>query len=145
MIRLGKKIFRFVRGQKGFTLIETLVGLVIFVAIGVALMNGLFTGYKSLDISQEATYAEGLAKSQAEYIKDQDYISVANYLTLGPYDVIDIPTELAAAGYSVEIHAVEQVDAPGSSGYELQGITIIVKHQGVTNLTLEFYRTGLAL
>ena len=131
--------------QKGFALIETLVGVAIFAAIGVALMNGLSTGYKSLVISQERTYAEGLAKSQVEYIKAQDYISVANYPTDGPYDVIDIPAHLAAVGYSVEINAPETVDVAGVSGYELQGITIKVNYHGATKLTIIFYRTGLAL
>ncbi|MFC1978264.1 prepilin-type N-terminal cleavage/methylation domain-containing protein [Chloroflexota bacterium] len=137
--------FSFVRGQKGFTLIETLVGLVIFTAVGVALMNGLFTGYKSLDVSQERVYAEGLAKSQVEYIKAQDYISVANYPYDGPYDTMAIPAHLAAAGYSVEVDTPVQVDVPGASGYELQGISVNVNYQGATKLTITFYRTGLAL
>jgi len=146
--RLGKKIFRFIRGQKGFTLIETLVGLAIFAAIGVALMSGLFTGYKNVGISQERTYAESLAKSQVEYIKAQDYISVTDYEandTAKCYAVINIPAHLAAAGYSVEINAPETAEFAGVSGYELQSITIKVNRHGATQLTLIFYRTGLAL
>ncbi|MFC1929033.1 type II secretion system protein J [Chloroflexota bacterium] len=132
-------------GQKGFTLIETLVGVAIFAAIGVAVMSGLSTGYKSMGISQEGVYAEGLAKSQVEHIRGQDYISVVNYPTEGPYEVIDIPAHLAAVGYSVEINAPETVDVAGVSGYELQGITIKVNYRGATKLTITFYKTGLAL
>ena len=142
---LSKGRLRFLRGQRGFTLIETIVAVAIFAAIGVVLMSGLSTGYKSLEISQESTYAEGLAKSQVEYIKAQDYISVANYPADGPYDVIDIPAHLAAAGYSVEINAPETVDVAGVSGYESQSITIKVKHDGSGKLVITFYRTGLAL
>ncbi|MFC2020638.1 type II secretion system protein J [Chloroflexota bacterium] len=134
--------------QKGFTFIETLVGVAIFAAIGVALMSGLSTGYKSLEISQERVYAEGLAKSQVEYIKAQDYISVVNYDANDPakrYAVIDIPAHLAAVGYSVEINAPETVDVVGISGYEVQGITIKVKHDGSGKLAITFYRTGLSL
>jgi len=138
--RLGK--------NKGFTLIETLVGMAIFAAIGVALISGLSTGYKSLAISQDRTYAESLAKSQVEYIKAQDYISVVDYNPNDPakrYGVIDIPAHLAGAGYTVEINPPETVEVAGASGYELQGITIKVKYHGSVKLVITFYRAGLAL
>lgn len=143
--RNGSGLFR---GQRGFTLIETLVGLAIFAAIGVAVLNGLSTGYKSMSISQERTYAESLAKSQVEYIKNQNYISVVNYGTGDPpklYQVIDIPAHLSALGYAVEINAPELIQVAGISGYELQDITIKVNYNGTTKLTITFYRTGLAL
>ncbi len=136
------------RHNKGFTLIETLVSVAILAAIGVVLMLGLSTSYKNVDISQERTYAEGLAKSQIEYIRAQDYISVVNYDPIDPeksYGIIEIPTDLAAMGYSVEINAPEIINAAGVSGYELQSITVKVKHHGDTELTVIFYRTGLAL
>ncbi len=157
MRRLGKKRFKFFREQGGFAFIETLAGLVIFAAIGVALMSGLSTGYKSMDISQESTYAESLAKSQVEYIKDQDYISVINYDSDYPddptkcYQVIDIPADLSSAGYAVEISPPEiptiagENTTAGVSGYELQSITIKVKRHGSGKLVITFYRTGLAL
>lgn len=148
MRRPVKLWLRLHKGERGFTLIETLVGVALFAVIGVALMNGLSTGYKSLEISQERTYAEGLAKSQVEYIKAQDYISVANYDPNDPakrYAIIDIPAHLAAAGYSVEINAPETVDVAGVSGYESQSITIKIKYDGSGKFVITFYRTGLAL
>lgn len=132
--------------QKGFTLIETLVGLAIFAAIGVALMSGLSTGYKSVAISQERTYAESLAKSQVEYIKAQKYIAYQYYDPDSPgnhYDVIDVPVYLS--NYSVEINPPELRSGVQYSGYELQAITIVVKHHGVTKLKIIFYRTGIVI
>jgi len=145
---LLKGNLRLFREQRGFSLIEVLVGVAIFAAIGVTLMSGLSTGYKSLAISQERTFAEGLAKSQVEYIKSQEYISVANYNPDDPlkrYAIIDIPAHLAGAGYVVEISPPETVDVAGVSGYELQGITIKVKHHESGKLVITFYRVGLAL
>ena len=143
-LRKGK--LRFLQGQRGFSLVEVLVGLAIFAAIGVALMNGLSTGYKSLEISQERTFAESLAKSQVEYIKNQDYISVANYDPDGAaYEVIAIPAHLTSAGYTVEISPPVLVEDAGVSGFELQSITIRVKRHDNGKLTITFHRTGLAL
>jgi len=132
-------------GQSGFSLIETLVGVAIFAAIGVTLMSGLATGFKSLAISQERTYAESLARSQVEHIRSQDYISVGNYPTSGPYEVVDIPTHLIGAGYTIEVSTPVLVEAAGVSGYELQGITITIKRDGNAELTITIYTTGLAL
>ncbi len=145
MMRLGKGRLRFLREQRGLTLIETLVGVAIFAAIGVPLMVGLSTGYKSLDISRERTFAESLAKSQVEYIKEQQYISVANYAAAGPYDVIDISPDLTGAGYTVEISPPVLVEVAGVSGHELQSITIKVKRHDEGKLIITFYRVGLAL
>ena len=133
------------QGQRGFTLIETLVGLAIFAAIGVALMSGLSTGYESLAISQERTYAESLAKSQVEHVKSQEYISVANYGAPDVYEVIDIPVHLAGAGYAVEINPPEIIQPAGASGYECQSVTIKVKYHDSAKLTITCYRVGLAL
>jgi len=122
-----------------------LVGVVLFAVIGVALMSGLSTGYKSLAISQERTFAEGLAKSQAEYIKDQEYISVANYGNPDVYQVVAIPADLASAGYTVEISPPEIAEVAGVSGFELQSIAIKVKRDGSVKLSIISYRTGFAL
>ena len=139
---------RVIWGQLGVSLIETLVGLAIIAAIFVAMMNGLSTGYRSLDTSQERTFAESLAKSQVEYILDQDYISILNYDAGDPakrYTAIDIPTNLVATGYAVEISPPELIGAAGISGYELQSVTIQVKRHNGRKLIITFYRTGLAL
>jgi len=131
--------------QKGFSLIETLVGVAILGVIGVVLINGLFTSYKSLDTSQERVFAESLAKSQVEYIKNQDYISVASYNPNDPakrYQIIDVPANLAGAGSTVEIMSPEIVTPVGRAGVELQSITVQVKRHDRVKLTITFYRAG---
>jgi len=135
-------------GQKGFTLIEVLIGLLIFGAIGVTMMSGLFTGYRSLDISEERTFAESLAKSQVEYIKDQGYVSVIRYDAENPdnrYATVDISADMASAGYTVEIVPPEVAEEAGFSGYELQSIAVQVKRHNKVKFNITFYRVGLAL
>ena len=146
MIKRLKKWFSLYQGQNGLTLIETIVGLAIFAVIAVPLLSGLSTGYKSLDISRERTYAESLAKSQLENLKRQEYISVVNYDPDDPekrYEVIDILANMT--GYSIEIESPVLIEAAGVSGYELQSTDIIVKRHDKGILTITFYRTGLAL
>ncbi len=141
--------FKLFQEQKGIGLIETLIGLALLGIIGVAFLNGLTTTSRAVMISQEKVAAESLAKSQVEHIKSQNYIPVAQYDPNDPakrYEVIDIPANLAATGYAVEVSvAPDPVEPAGRAGFELQRITIKVKLYESVKLTITFYRVGLAL
>jgi len=143
MIGLGKERFTFVRGQRGFLLIEILVGLAILTAIGVAFLNGLFTTSKAIMVSQESAITESLARSQMEYIKTQDYILDAYYNPSDPeysYHPVDVPPNLAGAGYSVEIDRPVVIISKAEAEFELQSITVVVKRGGEKAFTLSAYR-----
>ncbi|MBA7518068.1 hypothetical protein ES705_10134 [subsurface metagenome] len=145
MIGLGKERFTFIRGQRGFSLIEILVGLAILTAIGVAFLNGLFTTSKAIMVSQESTITESLARSQMEYIKTQDYILVADYHPSDPdpaysYRLVDVLPNLAGAGYSVEIDTPVVIPTEADAEFELQIITVVVKRGGEKAFTLSAYR-----
>ena len=132
------------RGQKGFLLIEILVGLALLGIITAAFLNGLSTTAKGVEVSQERVSAESLAKSQIEYIKIQDYVAVVDYNPDDPanrYELIDTPADLAAAGYSVEILPPETVLSE-AGGYELQNITVAVKRDGKGKLVVSIYRVS---
>ncbi len=132
------------RGQKGFLLIEILVGLAFVGVIAVAFLSGLATTFKGVSVSQERVSAESLAKSQIEYIKTQDYVAVADYNPDDPanrYELIDVPADLAAAGYSVEMNPPETILSE-TGGYELQNITVAVKRDGKGKLAVSIYRVS---
>ena len=134
--------------QKGFTLVETLVGVAILGVVGVALVSGMFTGYRSLETNQDKVIAESLSKSQVEYIKSQDYVAVFRYDPGDPenrYDTIDIPAHLVSAGYTVEINTPSVIIPTGRSGFELQSITVQVKRNENLKLAITFYKVGLGL
>ena len=132
--------------QKGFLLIEILVGLALMGIIAVGFTNGLSTTFKGVTVSQERVTAESLAKSQIEYIKAQNYIPVAEYGIGDPpkfYELIQISPDLVAAGYTVEINPPEL--APGtipSDVIELQSVTVAVKRNGEGKMSIEVYRVG---
>jgi len=70
---LGKGKLRFLRGQKGFTLIEVLVAAAILAAIGVGLLNALDTNAKATRQLDEKVVATNLATAYFEAIKDCEY------------------------------------------------------------------------
>ena len=70
---LGKERARFLRGQRGFTLIETLIALGILAFIGAAYLSALHTGFRSYDITREHVMAENLVRAQLEDIHYQPY------------------------------------------------------------------------
>jgi len=143
---LRKERFRFLRGQRGFTLIEILIALALLGIIAVAFLNGLSTASKGVMVSQERVAAESLAKSQMEDIKVQDYIPVADYdPPVKCYELINIPADLVGK-YAIEIIPPETIiSRPAEGGFELQGITVVIKHNGEGMFTMSSYRCGSAI
>jgi len=139
----GCLVMKVKNSQKGFLLIEILVGLALMGIIAAAFLNGLSTTFTGVTVSQERVTAESLAKSQIEYIKIQDYIPVAEYGIGDPpkfYELIDIPPDLVAAGYTVEITSLERHII--SDVIELQSVTVAVKRNGEGKMSIEVYRVG---
>ena len=130
-------------GQRGVAFLEILVGLALLGIIGVAFINGMTSTFKAVGISQERVAAESLAKSQIEYLKVQDYILVADYDPDYPatsYDLITVPSDLAAAGYSVNISTPEAILSELEGGFELQSINITVRRNSEQKMQISIYR-----
>ena len=131
------------KSERGLSFIEILVGLAIVAAITTALINGMTTTFKGIEISQERVAAESLGKSQIEYVKVQDYVLVADYNPGDPanrYEVIDIPADLLSAGYSIEISAPLMVDSNEDMGFELQSVKVTVKRNAQGKLIITCYK-----
>jgi len=131
------------KSESGISFIEILVSLSIVAVITVAFINGMSGAFKGIEISQERVAAESLAKSQIEYIKIQDFVSVATYNPSDPaksYALIDIAPDLIAAGYTVAINPPQIVIDGSEEGFELQSISVVVKRHAESKLRMSFYR-----
>jgi prepilin-type N-terminal cleavage/methylation domain-containing protein len=111
------------KSEKGFSLIETLIALVLFGMISVSVSMGLSMAARSNMICDEHTTAESLARSQIEYVQDQSYGDPASY------QMITVPDN-----YSIVTPFVTSWETG------IQKITVSVLHGSKTVLTLEDYK-----
>jgi prepilin-type N-terminal cleavage/methylation domain-containing protein len=127
------------RNEKGFTLIEVLVSLVLLGIIGGAFLGSMGTASKAIFVADEQATAESLARSQMEYIKKHGYDAIYNPPHYGIDPDLDIPD-----GYEI-ITTAERLD-PDSDGTDdddnIQSITVTVSHGGKELITLEDYKVN---
>ena len=146
---------RLMKNEKGFSLIEVMIAIALLGIIGVAILGGLATASKAMFVADERATAESLARSQMEYVKNQSYSTINvdwDYTVTdsgrsssdAPDWWLDVspggnPPFLSSnyAGYSVEAIADEDAAKVG-----LQSITVTVKHDGTTIITLEGYKVN---
>jgi len=128
-VRIAASALKQDRGERGMTLVETLVALAIFGLVAGVFLAGLYVSSKSVMVSQERVAAESLAKSQMESIKALDYDT-----SYSPTVPPDLPQ-----GYAIGI-AVEPVD--GIPTEQLQKITVTVTRNGDGVFTLVDYKVN---
>jgi len=73
-LRLDSKIRKaFQSRARGFSMIEVVIAIALIGVIAVAILSALSTASIALIIADERATAESLARSQLEYVKDQEY------------------------------------------------------------------------
>jgi len=134
---LEKKRFRFLRGQKGLTLIEVLVAAAILGAIGVGLLNALDTNAKATRQLDEQVVATNLATAYLEAIKAAPYDSTEPYydvavagITIPPQYIVDVDIQFSSDGASGD--GIDWVDT--YTDETIQKIAISVSREGGTQI-----------
>ena len=145
-----------IKNDKGFSLIEVTIALGLLGIIAIAVLGGLATASNTLAIADERTTAESLARSQMEYVKNQSYITAADYDpgVPGSGEVTYQKITGIPAGYT--IWGVDRADAtvtdiigvpwdsqnnqPVTTDVGLQRIKVIIQHHGKDVITLEDYK-----
>jgi len=158
-LRLSSKVRRAFQGSsRGFSLIEVSIAIALIGVLAVAIMGALSYASTVLIMTDRQATAESLAKSQMEFIKNQEY-DPADPGGVGNYD--EIPSMSIPAGYTIwsENRTGEDpnvVGVPWNSGNStpapedngLQKITVVVKYEIVRSdrkvmekqFTLEGYK-----
>ena len=114
------------KGEKGTSILETIVALALLGIIGVSFLGALGTTSNSRLIADEHTSARILAESQMENIKKQTYAFA--------YDPVPVPAEYP--GYA----AVIDIDTMRNGN--IQKITVTIRHHDRDIETLESYKVS---
>ncbi len=135
---LSKARFRFVKEQRGFSLLEVLVAVAILGLIGTSAVMAIDTNSRAGRVLDEQVVAANLASAYLEVIKGLPYDNSATpYSNAG--ENIAIPTQ-----YSVEIDVYYSADgATWVDTYTdetLQKIIVSVSHEGKPVLSVCTYR-----
>ena len=118
------------RGQRGITLVQTLVALGIFAFIGVAFISGLATAFRSQDINREQVTAENLVRAALEEIRFLSY--QASYT----------PTVTAPTGYSISVTTTDYcTPEPCTPDANIQKNVVTISRDGETMVTVEDLNT----
>ena len=119
----GSRLFR---GQRGFTLLETLLAVFLIALIGVAVLRAIDTNARATGILDERVQATNLVTAYLENIRQLPYSDNAS-----PYNTVNnnitIPTQYGVAvniAYSPDGATWATTNASGA--YKLQRISISV-------------------
>jgi len=132
---LGKEKLRFLRGQKGLTLIEVLVAAAILAVIGVGLLNALDTNAKATRTLDEKVVATNLATAYFEAIKASPYDITEPYyddavagITIPPQYIVDVDVTFSDDGDTTD--GITWVDFNIEDPQTIQKIAISVSREG---------------
>ena len=113
-------------GERGFTLVETLVAVAVMGTAIVSLLAALSTGSIAVTIVEENVTAGGIARSQLEYTQSLPFqIAPATYATI-----------TTTQGYSV---TAEALPVAGTDD-DIQQVIVTVYHDGASVLSAETYK-----
>ena len=142
LVQEGRGRFqRIAQNSKGFVLLESIMAITIFAALGTALMVGIRTANVSGDVVDEQSIAEKLARNQMEYVFIQAYLSPpASYVTL---DLAQDVAFTVDAGFSLTAEAVAFTGDPTIiTDTNIETVVVTVNRGSKTVLVLETLRTN---
>ena len=150
-LSLSSRVRKVLQGRsRGLTLVELVIAMAFIGIIAVALLGGLSNAIMSLVVADVRTTAESLARSQTEYVKDQDY-DPALEGGEGTYFKL---TQAIPDGYTIwsvnrDDEIVEDVigipwDSEGNQPLDedngLQRIKLVIRHDDQVVITLVSYK-----
>ena len=126
LIRLGKSLFN--RDERGITLVESIVAIAILGGGVLTLVLTMSGGALAVRENDQQAIAQGLARTQLEYVKNCPYEPGAS-----TYPAVSVPD-----GYGI---AVGVTTVPGG-GTDIQKITANVTRDGAVIMTAADYKVN---
>jgi prepilin-type N-terminal cleavage/methylation domain-containing protein len=127
-MNMFKRLFKKMRGQRGMTLVESLVAIAIMGGVLVVMILAMSGGALAVGENQQEAAAQEIARSQMEYVKSCDYNSVAT----------TYPTVTAPAGYSISVGVTS---VPGTNT-DIQKVTAGIYRDGSLVMTVSDYKVN---
>jgi prepilin-type N-terminal cleavage/methylation domain-containing protein len=128
----GKKGFiKAIKDEKGFNLMEVALAMALLGIVAVAYLGAMATGSRAIIIADERATAESLARTQMEYVRQQDYIDYSKD-PHGDYYTISTP-----AYYIVDL-SVTPFDPDTGDPYGQAG-GVFDQDDGIQNITVTIY------
>jgi prepilin-type N-terminal cleavage/methylation domain-containing protein len=143
---------RLITGQRGQTLLEVLIAIVILGMIAVPFLTALSVSSRAIMVADDKAAAESLIRSELEYVKDSpynftgfSYVIPATPDNPPPWDSSRIALDDCYISYSVNVTGVPispDTGAPLPPGEDLhiQKITVVVYHGNRTVLAMSTYK-----
>jgi len=155
-IRFSNKARKTLRGSsRGFTLIEVLIALALFTIIAFVFAGGLGTASRAVLLADVRTRAESLARTQMEFIKEQDYGSTYSKISIpgvtdssGSYLICScngtspVALNCTSTDRVIAVAWDSAMSQPATSDTGLQKITLVIKHDGTEVTRLEGYKVN---
>jgi len=142
---------RLISGQKGQTLVEVLIAIVILGMVAVPFLTSLSVSSRAIMVTDDKAAAESLVRAELEYVKNSPYnftgFSYAIPATPNnppPWDPSRIALDSCYATYSVNVTGVPihpENSTPSGVDRHIQKITVVVYHQNTSVLTMSTYKT----
>jgi type II secretory pathway pseudopilin PulG len=125
-IQFGSIFYK--RGEKGITLVESLVAIAILGGSVLTLILAMSGGALAIKENDQQAVAQSLARTQLEYVKSCTYDPVA----------VTYPAVSAPGGYSITVGVTSVPDGDAN----IQKITANVTRGGAIIMTAEDYKVN---
>jgi len=137
------------KGEKGFSLVEVMIAVLLLGVVSVALLSAVSTASRAVFIAEGQASGESLARSEMEYIKSQGYSAApwSYELPAGTSPTGQLPAWWDEedphalpedyVNYTVTVN-VEPLYATDNG---IQKITVVVSAPSGSTVTLENYRS----
>lgn len=133
-----KGFLRAIKDEKGFNLMEVALAMVLIGGLAVLYLGYLATGSRAIFIADERATAESLARTQMEYVRQQEYIDYSQD-PHDVYDTISAPDDYPDISYTVGFSAAPFDTATGLP-YDQSG-GVYDQDDGIQRLTVTINHT----